>query len=244
MLRKDGRSNKEPRKTNILHNIQEYAEGSVLIEVGATKIICAVSIENTVPLFLRSTGKGWITAEYSMLPRSTHTRTQRESSSRPKGRSQEIQRLIGRSLRAITDLSMIGERTIYIDCDVLQADGGTRTAAITGSYVALQKAFSKMILEKTLEYSPLKSQLAAVSVGIVSDNLLLDLCYEEDSIADVDMNIVMTHKHEIIEIQGTAEQAPFSIDTANEMIQLGAKGIDYLVDIQNTALTNSEKFRL
>jgi len=237
--RKDGRGANEPRKTQILHNIQEYAEGSVLIEVGSTKIICAVSIENTVPAFLRSTGKGWITAEYSMLPRSTHTRTQRESSNRPKGRSQEIQRLIGRSLRAITDLTMIGERTIYIDCDVLQADGGTRTAAITGSYVAICKAFDKMILEKDLEQNPLKSQLAAISVGIVKNNILLDLCYEEDSIADVDMNIVMTNNHEIIEIQGTAEQSPFSINTANEMIKLGASGIDYLVDIQNKALTNN-----
>ncbi len=239
MERKDGRGANEPRKTQILHNIQEYAEGSVLIEVGSTKIICAVSIENTVPTFLRSTGKGWITAEYSMLPRSTHTRTQRESSNRPKGRSQEIQRLIGRSLRAITDLTMIGERTIYIDCDVLQADGGTRTAAITGSYVAICKAFDKMILEKDLEQNPLKSQLAAISVGIVKNNILLDLCYEEDSIADVDMNIVMTNNHEIIEIQGTAEQSPFSINTANEMIKLGASGIDYLVDIQNKALTNN-----
>jgi len=237
--RKDGRGAKEPRKTKISHNIQEYAEGSVLIEVGSTKIICAVSIENTVPIFLRSTGKGWITAEYSMLPRSTHTRTQRESNNRPKGRSQEIQRLIGRSLRAITDLTMIGERTIYIDCDVLQADGGTRTAAITGSYVALCKAFDKMLLEKNLEQNPLKSQLAAISVGIVQNNILLDLCYEEDSIAEVDMNIVMTNNHEIIEIQGTAEQSPFSINTANEMIKLGASGIDYLVDIQNKALTNN-----
>ncbi|MFL2627081.1 MAG: ribonuclease PH [Dehalococcoidia bacterium] len=239
MERKDGRGANEPRKTQISHNIQEYAEGSVLIEVGSTKIICAVSIENTVPTFLRSTGKGWITAEYSMLPRSTHTRTQRESSNRPKGRSQEIQRLIGRSLRAITDLTIIGERTIYIDCDVLQADGGTRTAAITGSYVAICKAFDKMILEKDLEQNPLKSQLAAISVGIVKNNILLDLCYEEDSIADVDMNIVMTNNHEIIEIQGTAEQSPFSINTANEMIKLGASGIDYLVDIQNKALTNN-----
>ena len=186
---------------------------------------------------MRSTGKGWITAEYSMLPRSTHTRTQRESSNRPKGRSQEIQRLIGRSLRSITDLSIIGERTIYIDCDVLQADGGTRTAAITGSYVALHQAFDKMVLEKTIEQNPLKSQLAAISVGIVDGDILLDLCYEEDSIADVDMNIIMTKNHDIVEIQGTAEQAPFSISTANEMIKTASSGIDYLVDVQNRALT-------
>ena len=238
MQRVDGRANSDPRKTHISTNIQEYAEGSVLIEVGSTKIICAVSIEPTVPLFLRSTGKGWITAEYSMLPRSTHTRTNRESVDRPKGRSQEIQRLIGRSLRAITDLSLIGEKTIYIDCDVLQADGGTRTAAITGSYVALQYAIDKMIQNNVIESNPLKSQLAAISVGIVEDEILLDLCYEEDSKADVDMNVVMTNNHEIVEIQGTAEKKPFSINTTNELINLAVKGIDYLFEIQKTTLIN------
>ena len=238
MQRVDGRANSDPRKTHISTNIQEYAEGSVLIEVGSTKIICAVSIEPTVPLFLRSTGKGWITAEYSMLPRSTHTRTNRESVDRPKGRSQEIQRLIGRSLRAITDLSLIGEKTIYIDCDVLQADGGTRTAAITGSYVALQYAIDKMIQNNVIESNPLKSQLAAISVGIVEDEILLDLCYEEDSKADVDMNVVMTNNHEIVEIQGTAEKKPFSITTTNKLINLAVKGIDYLFEIQKATLTN------
>jgi ribonuclease PH len=173
-----------------------------------------------------------------MLPRSTHTRTNRESVDRPKGRSQEIQRLIGRSLRAITDLSLIGEKTIYIDCDVLQADGGTRTAAITGSYVALQHAIDKMIQNNIIENNPIKSQLAAISVGIVEDEILLDLCYEEDSKADVDMNVVMTNNHEIVEIQGTAEKKPFSINTTNELINLAVKGIDYLFEIQKTTLIN------
>ena len=238
MKRIDGRSNLDIRDTKFTIGYQPFAEGSVLVEMGDTKVICSASIEEKVPGWLRGANKGWVTAEYSMLPRSTLSRTNRESrGGSVKGRYQEIQRLIGRSLRSITDLSIIGERTIYIDCDVLQADGGTRTAAITGSYVALHQAFDKMVLEKTIEQNPLKSQLAAISVGIVDGDILLDLCYEEDSIADVDMNIIMTKNHDIVEIQGTAEQAPFSISTANEMIKTASSGIDYLVDVQNRALT-------
>ena len=239
MVRKDGRGAEEPREAKISHNIQEYAEGSVLIEVGATKIICAVSIENTVPLFLRSTGKGWITAEYSMLPRSTHTRTQRESSNRPKGRSQEIQRLIGRSLRSITDLSIIGERTIYIDCDVLQADGGTRTASITGAYIAVIDAINSFRDElPNPKLSPLRDSLAAVSVGIVAGKAYLDLDYELDYAAEVDMNVVMTGKGQFVEIQGTGEESTFSEAQLGELLMLAKKGIRQLTKIQKDSLQN------
>ena len=228
----------EIRNITIETKISPYAEGSCLVKFGNTHVLCTASVDSKLPPWLRNSGKGWVTAEYGMLPRSTHSRMDREvTKGKASGRTQEIQRLIGRSLRSITDLSIIGERTIYIDCDVLQADGGTRTAAITGSYVALHQAFDKMVLEKTIEQNPLKSQLAAISVGIVDGDILLDLCYEEDSIADVDMNIIMTKNHDIVEIQGTAEQAPFSISTANEMIKTASSGIDYLVDVQNRALT-------
>jgi len=206
-----------------------------LIEVGGTKVICAASVEEKVPMFMRNQGRGWVTAEYSMLPRATHTRTQREIH-RPSGRTQEIQRLIGRSLRTIVDMSAMGERTVTVDCDVLQADGGTRTASITGAYVALALALRKMEQEKKLKKNPLLSEVAAISVGIVEQTPLLDLKYEEDSIAEVDMNVVCTGQGKFIELQGTAEREPFNRAQMEEMLALAEKGIQHLFTIQRYAL--------
>ncbi len=206
-----------------------------MIEVGDTKVICAASVEEKVPMFMRNQGKGWVTAEYSMLPRSTHTRTQREIQ-RPSGRTQEIQRLIGRSLRTVVDMSALGERTIMVDCDVIQADGGTRTASITGAYVALALAIRRIRETKNLKRNPILSEVAAISVGIVGATPLLDLKYEEDSAAEVDMNVVCTGQGKFIELQGTAEREPFDRDQMNSMLELAQKGIDLLFTIQRYAL--------
>jgi ribonuclease PH len=214
------------------------AEGSVLIEAGNTRVLCAATVEDTVPQFLRHTGKGWVTAEYSMLPRATITRTPREvSKGKPSGRTHEIQRLIGRSLRSIVDLTALGERSIVIDCDVLQADGGTRTAAITGAYVALAIALRTLVKFKVVAQSPLIDSVAATSVGIVGGVPMLDLCYEEDSRADVDMNVVMTGAGKFVEIQATAEQTPFTDEQMASLISLARTGISELRRRQETILT-------
>ena len=237
MQRIDGRANDELRLVSISLGCQAYAEGSALIELGQTKVLCAVSIEDRIPNFLRGEGTGWVTAEYAMLPRSTHTRTPRSlSPERVAGRNQEIQRLIGRSLRAATDLYALGERTFTIDCDVLQADGGTRTAAITGAYVALFQALHNLKKQGVLSSIPLKSAVAATSVGIVDREELLDLCYEEDHRAAVDFNAVMTDKGNFVEIQGTAEGKPFSKGTMDILLSLAERGINRLFEIQKASL--------
>src|SRR5699024_2234422 len=216
----------------------KHPEGSVLIKVGDTQVICNASIENRVPPFLRGQGKGWITAEYSMLPRATEQRNIRESSSRRvSGRTQEIQRLIGRSLRSVVDLDLIGERTVWIDCDVIQADGGTRTASITGAFVATVLGFGKLIEDGELDKMPVKDFLGAISVGILSDNTpVLDLNYQEDFSADVDMNIVMTGSGQFVEIQGNGEEETFSFDQLQKMIQLATDGLKEITDIQRNIL--------
>jgi len=235
--RVDGRAWDELRPVKITPGFQSFAEGSALIELGKTQVLCSVSVEERVPAFLRGGGSGWLTAEYSMLPRSTTTRTPRDSSlGRIAGRSQEIQRLIGRSLRAITDLSSLGERTLIIDCDVIQADGGTRTAAITGSYVALHQALQTLANMGVISSIPLKSAVAATSVGIVHSYMMLDLCYDEDFNAAVDFNVVMTSEGKFVEIQGTAEAAPFSKETTDSMLSLAEKGIKELFQAQQAAL--------
>jgi ribonuclease PH len=237
MKRPDGRGAETLRPVNITRNYMKHAEGSVLIEMGDTKVICSASVEERVPNFLRNTGKGWITAEYSMLPRSTHTRTSRDSlTGRGSGRAFEIQRLIGRSLRSVADLNGFGERTIWIDCDVIQADGGTRTAAITGAYVALVDAFRKMVKDGLIEKIPVKGSVAAISVGKVEGRPLLDLNYEEDSRADVDMNVVMTGDGRFVEIQGTAEEAVFTKREMDELTRIAQKGIRILTRIQKRVL--------
>ena len=233
--RKDKRAADQPRNMKITPNISPYAEGSALIEVGNTKVICTATVEDRVPPFLRNKGTGWVTAEYAMLPRATNTRTQRETQ-RPSGRTQEIQRLIGRSLRAIVDTKTLGERQIFIDCDVILADGGTRCASITGAYVALALACRKLVAGGILKKSPLLSEVAAVSVGIIEETPILDLCYIEDSNAEVDMNIVCTGAGKFIEIQGTAERAPFSREQMNSMLELAETGIKQLFEIQRNAL--------
>jgi ribonuclease PH len=235
--RLDGRGPGTLRPIKITRNYMKHAEGSVLIEMGDTKVICSASVEERVPQFLRNTGKGWITSEYSMLPRSTHTRTSRESlTGRASGRTFEIQRLIGRSLRSVTNLNGIGERTIWIDCDVIQADGGTRTASITGAYVALVDAFRKMVRNGMIEKGPIKDSVAAVSVGKVNGKVLLDLNYEEDSRAQVDMNVVMTGSGKFVEIQGTAEEAVFTKREMDELIRIAQKGIKQITRIQKKSL--------
>ncbi len=233
----DNRRLDEIRKTKITPNISPYAEGSALIEVGGTKVLCMATVEEQVPYWMRNTGKGWVTAEYAMLPRATHTRIKRE---RPNasGRTMEIQRLIGRSLRAIVDLEKLGERQVFVDCDVIQADGGTRCASITGAYVALNLACKKLVGTGKLNASPILSEVAAVSVGMVEGTPLLDLEYEEDSTAEVDMNIVCTGSGKFIEIQGTAEQEPFSRDEMNEMLELAEKGLEELFAIQRNCLNS------
>lgn len=233
--RHDGRAVDQIRNSKITPNISPYAEGSALIEVGGTKVICTASVEDKVPMFLRNKGLGWVTAEYAMLPRATNTRTQRETQ-RPSGRTQEIQRLIGRSLRAIVDTKLLGERQIYIDCDVIQADGGTRCASITGAYVALALACRKLMKNNIIKTSPIVSEVAAVSVGILDGTPILDLAYKEDSTAEVDMNVVCTGTGKFIELQGTAEREPFSREQMDQMLILADTGINKLFEIQRKAL--------
>jgi ribonuclease PH len=236
-MRTDGRRPDELRPTRITPDYLATAEGSVLIEAGNTKVLCAASVEDSVPGFLRGGGKGWVTAEYSMLPRATVTRTPREvSKGRLSGRTHEIQRLIGRSLRAVVDLNALGERSIIIDCDVLQADGGTRTAAITGAYVALALALGTLVKFKVLARSPLIDSIAATSVGIVAGTPMLDLAYEEDSRADVDMNIVLTGSGKFVELQATAEHVAFADDQLATLIDLGRRGIAQLRELQQQVL--------
>jgi len=235
MIRQDGRGLDKIRKVNITRNYNKYAEGSCLIELGSTRVICTASIEEIVPPFLKGTGSGWVTAEYGMLPRSCSTRIRRGKDS---GRTYEIQRLVGRSLRAVTDTRPIGERTIWIDCDVIQADGGTRTASITGSFIALADALLKLRKDGVISKIPLKDFVAATSVGMVNGELLLDLAYDEDSKADVDMNIVMTGKGEFIEIQGTAERKTFNKEQMDRLLALAKKGIAELIEIQRNLLKN------
>jgi len=236
MQRIDGRQADEIRPVRISRNYLKHPEGSVLVEVGETKVICAATIEEKVPQWLRGGGQGWVTAEYAMIPRATPQRNIRESSKgKPSGRSQEIQRLIGRALRSVVDLSALGEKTVWIDCDVIQADGGTRTAAITGSFVALAEALTKVAKDDQAPL-PLYDFLAATSVGIVDNELLLDLCYAEDSKAGVDMNLVLTGRGQIVEIQSTAEGAPFSREEFDILLDLGEKGIAELIAAQNRAL--------
>ncbi len=233
-MRDDGRRADELRPVRITTGFQEFAEGSVLIETGRTRVLCAVSVEDGVPPFLRDSGRGWVTAEYSMLPRSTNTRTRRET--RPRGRTQEIQRLIGRSLRAAVDMEALGERTLIADCDVLQADGGTRTAAITGAYVAVRLAVAALMRGGGLDADPVRRAVAATSVGIVDGRALLDLDYSEDHAADVDFNVVMTDEGEFVEVQGTAENGAFSRSALDEILALGALGTSRLFEAQREAL--------
>lgn len=236
-MRFDGRKHDELRKVKVTRGFISSADGSALIEFGKTRVICTASIEERVPPFLRDQKKGWITAEYGMLPRSTNTRTIRESSSgRVGGRTHEIQRLIGRALRSVVDLSLTGERTIWIDCDVIEADGGTRTASITGAFIALNDAVHRSIHSGIMERNPIRSNLAAISVGIVAGIPMLDLCYKEDSTAEVDMNVVMTGDGKIVEIQGTAESEPFSREMLNAMLSLAEKGIAELILMQREIL--------
>jgi ribonuclease PH len=237
--RSDNRSAGQLRPVNIVPDFIKTAEGSALIEVGNTRVICTASLDETVPAFRRGSGKGWISSEYSMLPRSTLTRTPREvNKGRPSGRTHEIQRLIGRSLRAVTELEQLGERTVWIDCDVIQADGGTRTASITGAFVALGLALQKLVEAGTLSAAPIRDFVAAVSVGIVDGEILLDLCYEEDSTADVDMNFVMTAGRKIVEVQATAENKVFDERQFSKMMALAQKGVESLIAKQQAVLSN------
>lgn len=233
MIRQDGRGLDKLRKVTIARNYIKYAEGSCLIELGNTRVVCTASIEESVPPFLKGTSTGWVTAEYGMLPRSCQVRIQR---GRDSGRTYEIQRLVGRSLRAICEMKNMGERTVWIDCDVIQADGGTRTASITGSFIALCDALNKLRKDGLINKIPIKDFVAATSVGIINGNFLLDLTYEEDSQADVDMNIVMTGKGEFIEIQGTAERKTFDKAKMDRLLDLAKKGILELVDTQRNLL--------
>jgi ribonuclease PH len=238
--RPDGRRARELRPVEITPNYLRHAEGSALIAFGATRVLCAASVQDGVPPFLRNTGRGWVTAEYGMLPRSTHTRSDREAArGKVGGRTQEIQRLIGRSLRAVTDMAALGERTIWIDCDVIEADGGTRTASITGAYVALALAVQRLRESGVLTTSPLIDHVAAISVGMVDKKLCLDLAYEEDSKAEVDMNVVMTGKGKFIEVQGTAEGKPFTATQLAAMTALATEGIAALVAMQKKVLAGS-----
>ena len=236
-MRNDGRSAKALRPITITRNFTKHAEGSVLIEFGDTKVLCTASVEESVPPFLRGKGTGWVTAEYAMLPRATHTRSPREAAKgKQTGRTLEIQRLIGRSLRAVTDLGKLGERSVYIDCDVLQADGGTRTASITGAYIALVDALTTLKTKGLLAEIPLKEAVAAVSVGIVGGEALLDLNYVEDSSAEVDMNFVITSSGRFVEVQGTAEAEPFTSAEMDAMRDLALAGVQQLFAFQQGAL--------
>lgn len=237
-MRGDGRRPDELRPVTITPNVNKYAEGSVLIKMGDTHVLCTASVEESVPPFMRDRGEGWVTAEYSMLPRSTGTRSAREASrGRLGGRTMEIQRLIGRSLRAVTDLPHLGERTIWLDCDVIQADGGTRTASITGAYVALHLALQHLLQHDLIAQIPLKDAVAAVSVGMLQDIPHLDLNYPEDSTSDVDMNIVMTGSGNLIEVQGTAEGEPFSQESLLDLLALARQGINQLMEAQRAVLS-------
>jgi ribonuclease PH len=237
LVRSDNRAAGEMRPVEIVPNFISSAEGSALIRLGETQVICTASIEDSLPQFAKGRGEGWITSEYAMIPRATASRTPREATrGRQGGRTMEIQRLIGRSLRAVTDMAAVGERTVWVDCDVIRADGGTRTAAITGSLVALGLAFQKLIEMKVLKKMPLKDYVAALSVGIVGNEMLLDLDYGEDSNAEVDMNVVMTGSNELVEVQATAEGKTFSIEKLNELIEVARPGIRRLVEVQRTIL--------
>lgn len=239
MQRVDGRQPAELRPVRITRNYTKHAEGSVLIEVGDTKVICTASVEDRAPLFLKGEGKGWVTAEYGMLPRATGVRTQREAArGKIGGRTYEIQRLIGRSLRAVVDLTVLGERTIWLDCDVIQADGGTRTASITGAFIAMADAVFKLIEQGALSRMPITDYIAATSVGRLDGEVILDLCYEEDSAAEVDMNVVMTGSGRFVELQGTGEEASFTRQEVNSMIDLASRGISDLIACQKEALGN------
>ena len=235
MKRGDGRAFDQLREIKITPGYLNCAEGSALIEMGNTRVLCAVTLDERVPPFLKGTGKGWVTAEYGMLPRSTLTRTERDASrGRVNGRSQEIQRLIGRSLRAVMDFQALGERQLIVDCDVIQADGGTRTASISGAYVALYQALKNMKSMGLISAIPLKHAVAAISVGIVRGYTMLDLCYEEDSKAEVDSNVVMTDQGHFVEVQGTAENKPFSRQSLDELLTLAEGGIKQILEIQKT----------
>ncbi|CAJ1313889.1 ribonuclease PH [Paenibacillus sp. PK4536] len=236
-MRTDGRQANELRPLTITPNVNKYAEGSVYIEVGDTKVLCTASVEERVPHFMKGQGKGWVTAEYSMLPRATHTRNQREAAKgKLGGRTMEIQRLIGRALRSVIDLQALGERTITVDCDVIQADGGTRTTSITGSFVALAIAMNKLSAQNKFTKFPITDYLASVSVGVVGDRALLDLNYEEDSKAKVDMNVVMTGGGQFVEVQGTGEERPFSRDELDQLLALGSEGIEKMIAMQKEIL--------
>jgi ribonuclease PH len=237
IFRSDNRNPEQMRPINIIPDYIATAEGSALIEVGNTRVICTATVEEVVPAFLKGARKGWVTAEYSMLPRSTLTRTPRESArGRISGRTHEIQRLIGRALRGVVDLTQLGERTITLDCDVIQADGGTRTASITGAFVAMGLALEKLVEAGTLTSAPIRDFVAAISVGIVDGSIFLDLCYEEDSRAEVDLNFVMTGSHKIVEIQATAEQHPFDETQLKKMMEYATAGIDALIARQRALL--------
>ena len=238
VYRSDNRTPDQMRPVNIVPNYISTAEGSCLIELGNTRVICTATIEDTVPQFLRNSGKGWVTAEYGMLPRSTLTRSPREvTKGRPSGRTHEIQRLIGRSLRAVTDMTQLGERTLFLDCDVIQADGGTRTASVTGAFVAMGLAMTAMVATGALAETPIRDYVAATSVGIVDGIAMLDLCYEEDSRADVDMNMVITGSGKMVEVQATAEHQPFDDSQLAQMMMLARKGIESLIERQRALLT-------
>ncbi len=242
LLREDNRKNDEIRQVNVHTNYTIYAEGSVMIEMGNTKVLCTASVNEKVPPFLRGQGKGWLTAEYSMLPRATQERNIREAAKgKLSGRTMEIQRLIGRSLRACVDLEKLGERTVTVDCDVIQADGGTRTASITGGYIALAIAIERMLKEGRLNETPMIANVAAISVGVVSGEILLDLKYTEDFAAEVDMNVIMNSKGEYVEVQGTGEEATYTRDELNRLLDYAEKGIRELFEIQEASIKEAVK---
>jgi len=245
MDRPDNRQRNEIRKINITRGYTIHADGSVLMECGNTKVICTACVEDKVPPFLKGTGQGWVTCEYGMLPGSTITRKPRDISKlKLDGRTAEIQRLIGRAMRSVVDLSALGERTIWIDCDVIQADGGTRTASITGAFVALADAVNKLYREGKIESYPLRNYVAAISVGVRNGEVILDLNYEEDSSTQVDMNVVMTDKGEFVEIQGTGEESPFTRVQLNEMLQFAEEGVSKLIQIQKNALGDDDIYNV
>jgi ribonuclease PH len=236
-MRIDGRKKDQIRHINMIRHYTKYAEGSVYIEVGDTKVLCNVSVEEKAPPFLKGTGGGWITAEYNMLPRATGTRKIRDIARlKVDGRSMEIQRLIGRALRSVVDLKALGERTLWVDCDVIQADGGTRTTSISGAFVAMVDAINKLHKVKPFKVYPIRNFIAATSVGIVNNEKLLDLCYEEDSKAKVDMNVMMTDEGSFVELQGTGEESPFTRAELNELLDLGEKGIKQMIQAQKDVL--------
>ncbi|MGL5416052.1 MAG: ribonuclease PH [Clostridium sp.] len=236
-MRIDGRKNEQIRNVKVTRSYTKYAEGSVYIEVGDTKVLCNVSIEDKVPPFLKGKGEGWITAEYNMLPRATGTRKIRDIARlKVDGRTMEIQRLIGRALRSVVNLKALGEKTLWVDCDVIQADGGTRTTAISGAFIALVDAVNKIHKEKPFKVYPIRSYVAATSVGIVNDEKIIDLCYEEDSKAKVDMNIIGTDEGEFVEVQGTGEESPMTRADLNELLDLGEKGLKQMINVQKNAL--------